>query len=231
MPNRVIREALLDSKRYWALSNDGKIFFIHMMLLADDFGCISLAPLFIARRAFIQRPGPAKLEALIRELADQDLVRLYFAGDIKTPERYAFIPRFGQTLKWKKARLPMPPRSLFSDDKAAQKKFIENKELFSEMESGRTTPGGDPEPEVGVGVGVGTEKVLVLNPAQPPAAGTETTLPPPPADASASIENSQTETRGYRQRAAEMGLTQNPGETDAAFMVRTMQTANQRKRA
>jgi hypothetical protein len=73
MPNRLIREALLDSGRYWSVTIEARQLFWHLMLLADDFGCVSLAPVFIRRRCFDDSPCTEKVNVLLGQLADADL--------------------------------------------------------------------------------------------------------------------------------------------------------------
>lgn len=119
MPTRMIRESLLDSERYLECTEAERLFFIHLMLLADDFGCVSLAPAFIGRRAFSERPGDARLSKMIASLVDSDLIRRYeFEGAV-----YGFIPRFRQRLQRFSLKCPMPPESLVNDDKIALENF------------------------------------------------------------------------------------------------------------
>src|ERR1700694_4308966 len=118
MPSRVIREGLLDSQRYWNVTVEARQLFVHLMLLADDFGLVSLAPVFIRRRAFDDAPSQAKVDKLLEQLHDVDLIRIYeFEG-----ARFGFIPRFGQVLRIDKAKCPMPPPELFKDDRKAIEK-------------------------------------------------------------------------------------------------------------
>lgn len=141
MPNRVIREAILDSQRYWSVPIEAQRLFFHLMLLADDFACVSLAPVFIGRRCFDVRPAPAKLEGTIERLAAADLVRIYYSGSSESPSRFAFIPRFRQVLRIKKnPKHPLPPLELYEDDPAALENFSKSSALFQKMPSTRTTP-------------------------------------------------------------------------------------------
>lgn len=133
MPSRMIREGLLDSQRYWSVHIEARQLFVHLMLLADDFGLISLAPVFIRRRAFHDAPPQSKIDKLIGELERVDLIRTYEVEGV----RYAFIPRFRQILRLEHARHPMPPVALFDDDGHAKKKFSENKAKFDLLYSKR----------------------------------------------------------------------------------------------
>ena len=113
MPNRIIRESLLDSSRYWDISQDARQFFIHLLLLADDLACVSLAPVMLRRRAFDAPPSDQKLAKLLAELVDAGLLRLYsWEG-----RDYAFIPRFRQRVWRETFKNPPPPDELLSDEK------------------------------------------------------------------------------------------------------------------
>lgn len=119
MPNRIIRESLLDSDRYLGVDEGAQLLFTHLLLLADDFGCLSLAPAFIGRRCFVNRPPDERLNSLIDQLAVADLIRIYEHRGA----RYAFIPRFRQRLKRETLKNPQPPDELLVDDFDAQEKF------------------------------------------------------------------------------------------------------------
>lgn len=126
MPNRIIRESLLDSARYAGLTNEAKLLFFHMLLLADDFGCIGVSETFLRRRAFYDMPTGQKIAKLLNELVDVDLVRTYEAQQAV----YAFIPRFRQRLQRNTLRHPKPPESLIIGDEQAIEKFNEIKEII-----------------------------------------------------------------------------------------------------
>jgi len=119
MPNRIIREGLLDSERYWSVTIEARLLFVHLLLLADDFGCVSLAPVFIRRRCFDDRPSDEKVSKLLGELADADLIRIY---EIEGG-RYGFVPRFRQRLQRETLRHPAPPSALLAGDADAEEKF------------------------------------------------------------------------------------------------------------
>ena len=129
MPTRLIREDLLDSERYWACTIEARQLFVHLMLVADDLGCFSAAPLRLMRRCFEDRPTPERLQTLLQQLADQDLIRLYEAKGAP----YAFIPRFGQRVRVTSLKHPLPPPALYQDDEKAKSQFNKIKHLASEM--------------------------------------------------------------------------------------------------
>lgn len=119
MPTRMIREGLLDSERYSQLSDQGKLFFHHILLLADDFGCLSLSPAYLRRRCFYDAPSNERIAKLICELVDVDMLRTYEVDR----RALAFIPKFGQRLRVDKPKYPFPPPALYADDAEAINKF------------------------------------------------------------------------------------------------------------
>lgn len=119
MPNRVIREALLDSERYWSCTIEARELYRHLQLLADDLGCVSLAPVFLRRRCFDGAPSNDKIWQLLQQLSDHDLVRIYEVDFAK----YGFLPRFGQRLRRMHLKHPRPPSELLKGDPEAIEKF------------------------------------------------------------------------------------------------------------
>lgn len=119
MPNRVIRESMLDSTRYLSIDEGAQLLYCHLLLLADDFGTLSIESAFIGRRCFVNRPTDLRLDDLVNQLVDADLIRLYKYRD----QRFAFIPRFRQRLKRETLKNPQPPDELLVDDTDAQEKF------------------------------------------------------------------------------------------------------------
>ena len=138
MPNRVIRESLLDSDRYWSVSIEARELFFHLMLLADDVGCVSLAPAMIRRRCFDGAPGQKKIDGLVLQLADVDLIRRYEIDG----SAFAFIPRFRQRLQIMKPKCPVPPKELFEDDSHAKSAINKLKDLAINPTVGQQMPNG-----------------------------------------------------------------------------------------
>ncbi|MCW5625790.1 MAG: hypothetical protein KIT73_13850 [Burkholderiales bacterium] len=120
MPTRMVREGLLDSERYWSVTIEARQLFFHLMLLADDLGCVSLAPVFLRRRCFDDRPSNEKVDMLLQQLQDADLLRIYEHEEA----RYGFIPRFRQRIQLRKLKHPAPPVALLQGDPDAQEKLF-----------------------------------------------------------------------------------------------------------
>ena len=119
MPNRIVRESILDSSRYLSVDEGAQLLYQHLLLLADDFGCLSIEHTFIGRRCFVNRPTAERLDDLIDQLVTADLLRPYEHRGL----RFGFIPRFRQRLKRETLKNPRPPDELLADDFDAQDKF------------------------------------------------------------------------------------------------------------
>lgn len=116
MPNRLIREGLMESEAVLSLPVEGRWLFVVVMLSADDLGLFEATEFKLARRADINRDMSGKLLQL---MADADLVRFYEVDG----KRYGFIPKFRQRIQIKRTKHPMPPMSLMDDDSDALNKI------------------------------------------------------------------------------------------------------------
>lgn len=116
MPNRMIRDGILESEAVLSLPVEARWLFVTIMLSADDLGLFEATEFKLARRADINRDLAGRLLLM---LADSDLIRLYEVGG----KRYGFIPKFRQRIQIKSARYPLPPTALYSDDGDASKKI------------------------------------------------------------------------------------------------------------
>lgn len=97
MPDRVIRDELLDSERWLAVDNLCRLAFLACTLKCDTAGNLDAQPLRLLRlwRDFGTKTVAAS-EAVLTRLEAVDLVRLYvFNG-----RRYVHVPRFGQSRKY-----------------------------------------------------------------------------------------------------------------------------------
>lgn len=119
MGNRIIRGEILNSERYAQVDDAARLLFLHLCLLADDCGTLSLAPTYVRRQAFVRAADHAEVERLLLALADVDLIRIY---EVKG-SRYGFIPRFAQRCRITRLHHPMPPEALYADDDAAVQAF------------------------------------------------------------------------------------------------------------
>src|SRR5437667_3760230 len=205
MPGGAPREGLLDSQRYWGVTVEARQLFVHLMLLADDFGLVSLAPVFIRRRCFDDAPSQAKVDKLVEQLVDADLIRIYDYGEGPTACRYGFLPRFGQRLRMMRCKHPMPPQALFEDDFDAKTKFSQNKHLFEKLSASRRRPADNLRPEVDLEVETKRNEVE---------SKTAKTADQPHKSIAAQQEN---RTKDLTAWAAEHGIQQQPNETAEQF--------------
>jgi len=109
MPDRIIRDELLTSERYWNVSDEAKLLYIHLLISADDTARYTGKNFSLRTRCFPGRSMEAvRMETLLTELVDQDLIRLYEVDR----ERYVFIPRFKQRLRFINSKYPEPPNQI-----------------------------------------------------------------------------------------------------------------------
>ena len=110
MTDRVIRDELLTSERYWSVSIEAQRLFVHLILVVDNLGRFSGKNFTIRSACFPgQAVAPEKLEKMLSELHDADLVRIYQVEN----QRYIFVPRFRQHLRYTKRSLyPSPPKEI-----------------------------------------------------------------------------------------------------------------------
>lgn len=106
MPDRIIRDELLTSERYWSVSAEARNLFISLVLSADDTGRYTAAPFALRTKCMAGTVSHERIEKLVLELVDIDLVRVYDEG------RHLFIPRFRQRLRYNTSRYPEPPKEI-----------------------------------------------------------------------------------------------------------------------
>src|SRR4030095_10766546 len=107
MPDRVIRDELLESKRWLSLKdNADRLAYIALLLKADSLGNFSAEPFRLLRlwRDFGINTE-AQVAKCLSELADHALVRLYQVE----ARPYLHIPRFGQRIRYLYRVFPHSP--------------------------------------------------------------------------------------------------------------------------
>jgi hypothetical protein len=143
MPNRMIRDEILESERVLSLPADVRWFFLSVLLTADDLGLFEATAFKLARRATL---SPDQVARFLQLLIDVDLVRLY----VVDRKQYGFVPRFRQRIQIKRSRHPLPPEALTADDDDALSKI---KDLGSDptdgqpLDNGFTSSAQQSEPE------------------------------------------------------------------------------------
>jgi hypothetical protein len=143
MPNRLLREGLMESERVLSVPVEARWLFVIIVLSADDLGLFEATEFKLARRADVRREH---VDKLMQTLLEADLIRLYQVED----KRYGFIPRFRQRIRIKRPKYPLPSEALMSDDQDALSKI---KGLGSspsdahQLSNGWATDGQPPEAE------------------------------------------------------------------------------------
>jgi hypothetical protein len=139
VPNRYIRDGILNSERYLSCTQLERLLFIEMILIADDFGLlkVSYVPL---RRRVTACEGTTE-EAVVRMLShlnDAGLIHIYEHDN----NRYAYIPNNGFQVRAFKPKCPIPDTG-FNEIKAlAEKRLSVAKHMradASQMLSGCST--------------------------------------------------------------------------------------------
>lgn len=110
MPDRVIRDELLESPRFLSLKdNADRLAYLALLLSADDLGNFDGDLFRLARlwRDFgiTTRELAAKT---LSELTDADLVRVYQVEG----KSYVHLPRFRQRLRYVNGKFPRPPEGI-----------------------------------------------------------------------------------------------------------------------
>lgn len=113
MPNRIVREGILDSKAVAALTDQGEIFYRHLLSVVDDFGRYEADAELLRVKCFprqldrwpVTRVDEALLE--VGKIPTEDgtpLVLIYKHGT----RLYLEVTNFNQRLRSKKTRYPDP---------------------------------------------------------------------------------------------------------------------------
>lgn len=124
MPNRIIRDSILDSDRYLGLKNsDERLLFVEILLLADDYGICPAGFGFLRRRTSVcSGLTESQVSSYLESLHDADLIRVYVVDDDR---RFLFVPRFGNSPRAQKPKWPLPVDiSSVNEIKALQEKRI-----------------------------------------------------------------------------------------------------------
>lgn len=146
MPNRLIRDGLLESEAVLSLTIEARWLYIAICLTADDMGLFEATEFRLARRADLKKEHIGRLLSMLH---DVDLIRLYSVGN----KTFGIIPKFRQRLQIKRIKYPIPPESLYCDDDDAIEKFNKLMHLASEttvahpLDSSSTSVAQQSEPE------------------------------------------------------------------------------------
>lgn len=142
MPDRIVREGIIDSEKINALSFGAEVFYRRLLNKADDFGLYWGNPKLLLGHLFalqVDRVKIRDIEGWIRECSERRLIETYEVDG----KCYVKIENFGQRLRQKRQRFPMPS---YSD---RETKVLNGK---CDSESLHVADNGPPEVEVGLEV-------------------------------------------------------------------------------
>lgn len=107
MPNRIVREGILTSRRVNRLSAEEEVFFFRLLLAVDDFGRTFADPSLLRARLYpwrLDEVGEAAIEGFLRACEAADLLVLYTVDG----ERYLEVHRTRQQIRSKASKHPAP---------------------------------------------------------------------------------------------------------------------------
>lgn len=110
MPNRVLRESILDSEAVNSLSAEAEVFYRRLMSVVDDFGRFDARIPVLRSRLYplqLEKVREANVERCLAECEAARLVRLYVAGG----KQYLTFPKLGEP-RAKESKFPPPPDEL-----------------------------------------------------------------------------------------------------------------------
>jgi hypothetical protein len=139
MGSRLIRDGMLESEAVLSLPAEGRWLYVAILLSADDLGLFEATPFKLSRAADLRRET---VELMMKAMVDLDLVRLYQGPGMRT---FGFIPKFGQRIRLRSLKHPMPPESIFHGDEDALNKI---KHLASGNDSSSPTTVSTPRTTV-----------------------------------------------------------------------------------
>ncbi len=105
MPNRVIREGLLDSAKFNKLSDAEQMFFVRLMLIVDDYGRYDARPELLNSRCY--PVGQKRQTDVSKMLSKMNTVGLIVLYSVKNKD-YLEIIEYNQRLRQKKEKYPSP---------------------------------------------------------------------------------------------------------------------------
>lgn len=108
MANRMVRDDLLTSERYWSCSPEARNLYISILLSADDCARFTASNFALRTKCMAGTVNAERIDKLLGELMDVDLVRVYEHDNA----RFLFVPRFRQRLRYPNSRYPEPPTEI-----------------------------------------------------------------------------------------------------------------------
>lgn len=114
MPNRILRDGILDSDRVDRLSVPAEVFYRRLLSAVDDFGRFDARPVVLRAKLFplrLDRVADSDVAGWLAECEAAGLIAAYQVDG----RPYLVYLRFGQTARAKKSKFPPPPPATIGD--------------------------------------------------------------------------------------------------------------------
>ncbi len=111
MPNRILREGILESEAVCSLQWGAEVFYRRLMSVVDDYGRFHATPKLLRANLYplqIDKVSDADIGKWLTQVVEAGLVSVYPAADGK---RYVQIMKFGQQVR-SKSKFPEPDGSI-----------------------------------------------------------------------------------------------------------------------
>ena len=108
MPTRIMREGLVDSDKVNSLSHGAEVFYVHLILKADDFGRFDARVPVLRSYLFPLRPmiRDTDMSRWIAECEKAGLIAVHGTAN----KRYIEVKQFNQRIRADKSKFPDPER-------------------------------------------------------------------------------------------------------------------------
>src|SRR5260370_1965258 len=115
VPNRIIREGLVTSKKVTSMSEAAQLFYVLLLLKADDFGRFDAHPTLLRAACYpyrIDAKTDVQVSGYLKECAIAALIQLYSVDG----KDFLFIFNFRQQTRQNKSKYPHPPTQCLASD-------------------------------------------------------------------------------------------------------------------
>jgi hypothetical protein len=109
MPNRIIREGMLDSEKINSVSDATQMFFVRLMLVVDDFGRMDARCELLRAKCYpVSDKRVTDVRQMSAELVKAGLITLYRHEN----KEYLYINNFGQRTRIMRSKYPEPSHDM-----------------------------------------------------------------------------------------------------------------------
>lgn len=149
MPNRVIRDGLLDSEKILKLSAEEERFYVRLLLIVDDYGRFEARSVYLKSKCFPvnEKIKSEHVKKWLKKLLDEKLILIYSVEG----KDYLEIVEFNQRLRQKKEKYPGPEladdSNVLTLDRHTSRTLSESNPIRKETETEKK-PKQNPENEI-----------------------------------------------------------------------------------